>query len=116
MADLVKSRRLFTHFQGRYLELSQQDNRITVHELNAGGESPIEDLADVWGRLHPLLVHWRKFNRNEEAIRDQQHALVRDGCFLMPSPFDGVANLCAETYWINHRFFFRMRSVAGSEE
>jgi hypothetical protein len=74
---------------------------------------PIEALADIWDRLYPLLRHIRHFNGSEAAVREQQHGMIRDGCFLLPSPFGDVADTCSESYYVAHRFCYRF---AADEE
>jgi hypothetical protein len=67
---------------------------------------PVPELADIWPRLNRLLEHRRNFNRDEAAIRAQQHGIIRDTQFLMPSPFADTADACDSSYLVQQRFFY----------
>ena len=79
---------------------------IVVHLFDELGDTPRPELADIWPRLRALLAHWREFNQSEAAIRSQQHGIIRDGCFLMPSPFADTADVCTSSYFLRHRFCY----------
>jgi hypothetical protein len=50
-------------------------------------DDPVAGLADIWMRLRAILRHMQHLDQDETAIQRQQHGIVRDGCFLLPSPF-----------------------------
>ena len=86
---------------------------ISVLVLEQLGDTPPPQLADLWQHLHPVLLHQFEFNRDEIAIRSQQHSMIRDSCFLVPSPFGNLAETCDSSYFFYHRFFYQF---AGAEE
>jgi hypothetical protein len=75
---------------------------------------PIDELADIWHRLRPLMLHMQHFNEDEATIREHQHGIIRDGCFLLPSPFAHAADMCRESYFHAHRFCYLF--AHGEEE
>lgn len=87
----------------------QADGPITLYRLRQI-TGPVQGLEDIWERLHALLLHWRLFNADEAKLRTQQHGMVRDGCFLMPSPFAEQPDRCTESYYVPHRFCYRFRA------
>lgn len=64
-------------------------------------------LADVWLPVHTLMAHLRSFDKNESAVQAQQHGIIRDGCFLMPSPFtERPSDLCSQSWFHEYQFYF----------
>src|SRR5579871_221543 len=84
------------------------DPELAVHlfDASAGTQPAPEGLVDIWERVRSLLAHWWRFNLDEAKIRGQQHGMIRDGCFIMPSPLHDGADTCYRSYYSNHRFFY----------
>ncbi len=103
---------------GRREALSREEPRrkelsegpMAVHAVEKV-DAPVAGLEDIWSRLRPLLLHWRQLAADEAAVRAQQFGMVRDGCFLMPSPFDDQPDLCSLSWYVAHRFCYHFWSV-----
>ena len=88
------------------------DPSISVALFDPTGATPApEGLTDIWTRLAPLLSHWSHFNHDETKIISQQHGMIRDGCFMMPSPFSDTPDTCFRSYYHSHRFFYEFDSI-----
>src|SRR5579864_8508327 len=86
---------------------------IAVHVFDQLGEDPPPELLDLWPRLRQVLGHQAAFNQSEAAIRSQQHGMIRDLRFLVPSPFADTADGCDSSYYFPNRFFYQF---IGAEE
>jgi hypothetical protein len=85
---------------------------ITVYrlpDLTDASQVP-PGLADIWPRLQPILQHWLRFSQNEAGVREHQLGMVRDGCFLMPSPFGEGGDRCLASFCFDFRFFYRFQA------
>ena len=85
---------------------------ITVYrlpDLKDASQVP-PGLADIWPRLQPILQHWLRFSQNEAGVREHQLGMVRDGCFLMPSPFGDGGDRCLASFCFDFRFFYRFQA------
>ncbi len=86
--------------------------RIVAFQPGAVPAAPVPGLEDIWLRLHDLLTHLRLTRLDEGAVQSQQRGMIRDGCFLMPSPFaDRLADLCCRSW--SHEFQFYYEFDAG---
>ena len=64
-------------------------------------------LEDIWLPVHALMAHVRSLDRNEGAVQAQQHGMIRDGCFLMPSPFpDRSHDVCTWSWFHEFQFYY----------
>lgn len=72
-------------------------------------------MEDLWPRICALLSHQRLVLQDEQAVQAQQRGMVRDGCFLMPSVFDGRADDLCERSWF-HEYQFYYEFGRGAEE
>lgn len=70
-------------------------------------------LEDVWPRVRAILAEQSRFNTNEEAIRSQQHRMIRDRGFRVASPFGNWDEVCSSSWFLRHRFYYHFR---GAEE
>jgi len=53
------------------------------------------------------MAHVRSFDTNEGAVQAQQQGMIRDGCFLMPSPFSGRPHdLCIRSWFHEFQFYY----------
>lgn len=86
---------------------------IFAHQQGPASAAAAPGLEDIWPQLHALLSHQRIARLDEEAMQAQQRGMVRDGCFLMPSPFLGRSgDLCCRSW--SHEFQFYYEFDAGS--
>lgn len=86
---------------------------VAVYEFREDTNEGIREFDDIWDGLWKLLRHWKQLNRDEMNVRAQQHGIIRDGCFLMPSPFGQRPDRCSESFLFNHRVFYKFQ---GQEE
>lgn len=69
-------------------------------------------LEDVWSRIHDLLAHLRAVREDEAAVQAQQRGMIRDGCFLMPSPFaHRVEDLCSRSWFHEYQFYYQFEAA-----
>lgn len=97
----------------------QNPDNNWIYELQERGgalSSSAPGLEDIWPRLYGILSHFQKMRLNELAVQEQQLGMVRDGGFLMPSPFqDTVGDLCRHSWFFEDRYFYRFSPQAHEE-
>jgi hypothetical protein len=73
-------------------------------------------LEDIWPRLHNLMMHAGTVIKNENTVQGQQRAMIRDGCFLMPSLFEAAgADLCTRSWFHEAQFYYEFKPVPPHE-
>ena len=71
-------------------------------------------MEDVWPKVHAMLVHHRALMADEAAVQAQQRGMIRDGCFLMPSPYPGQADdECTRSWLHEYQLFYEFCSGTG---
>jgi hypothetical protein len=74
---------------------------------------PPEGLEDLWPQVKTLMAHVQSVREDENALQQQQFGMIRDGCFLMPSPhLSGSADVCRNSWFHEYQFYFKFNSDA----
>jgi hypothetical protein len=69
------------------------------------------NMADIWPKIRELLLQARRLMNDEAAVQSQQHGLIRDGCFLMPSPYPGLPDdMCVRSWFHEYQFYYELGS------
>jgi hypothetical protein len=64
-------------------------------------------LEDIWLSVDGLMRHAQLIRQNEENMQAQQRGMIRDGCFLMPSPFaDRKGDRCNQSWFHEYQFYY----------
>ena len=67
-------------------------------------------MEDLWTKICELLAHQHAIHRDEAAVQSQQQGMIRDGCFIMPSPSpDQSEDICTRSWFHEYQFFFEFR-------
>ncbi len=73
-------------------------------------------MEDLWPAISGLLAHQWAHNVNEASVQAQQRGALRDGCYLMPSPYPGhdSGDVCSRSWSHESQFFYEFCS--GTDE
>ena len=64
-------------------------------------------LEGIWPQVCGLLAHVQAMRGDEGAVQAQQRGMVRDGCFVMPSPFPGRdGDRCCRSWFHEFQFYY----------
>lgn len=66
---------------------------------------------DFWIRIRILMLYAADLSKDEERVQIQQHGMIRDGFFVMPSIYsDRESDQCNRSWFHEYRFYYEFET------